>query len=120
MSEHVAESEASVKNGEVQHKNLALLVYVLQGLGFFTGGLTCVAALVVNYLKMNEVRKTWLESHFRWQLNTFWYGLLWSLVAAMFWLVWLGWLAGGLVTLWLIYRIVKGALYLNDNKPIIF
>jgi len=120
MSEHVAEPQAEVKSGELQHRNLALLVYVLQGLGFFAGGITCVAALIVNYLKMNEVRDTWLESHFRWQLNTFWYGLLWTFVAAMFWIVLLGWLAGGVVTLWLIYRIVKGALYLNDNKPIIF
>jgi uncharacterized membrane protein len=69
---------------------------------------------------MSAVRDTWLESHFRWQLNTFWYGLLWSLLAMFFWLVLLGWLAGGIVTIWIIYRIVKGALYLHDDKPIIF
>jgi len=38
----------------------------------------------------------------------------------LFWLVLLGWLAGGLVTVWLLYRIIKGLLYLNDSKPIIF
>jgi uncharacterized membrane protein len=46
--------------------------------------------------------------------------LLWSFVAALFWLVLLGWLAGGIVTVWLLYRIIKGLLYLNDGKPIIF
>ncbi|MDG1164109.1 MAG: hypothetical protein P8P26_01080 [Porticoccaceae bacterium] len=121
MSENIAEANDTPDNTlEVQHRNLALLVYVLQGFGFVTGGLTWIAALVVNYLKRSEVRDTWLESHFRWQLNTFWYGLLWSLVAGLFWLVLLGWFAGGVVTLWLIYRIVKGLLYLNDSKPIIF
>ena len=121
MSEHIAEAnEAADSTAETQHRNLALLVYVLQGFGFVTDGLTWLAALLVNYLKMSEVRGTWLESHFRWQLNTFWYGLLWSFVAALFWLVLLGWLAGGLVTVWLLYRIIKGLLYLNDSKPIIF
>ena len=73
-------TEPQVKEIETQHKNLALLVYLLQALGFVTGGLTCIAGLVVNYLKMSAMRDTWLESHFRWQLNTFWYGLLWSLL----------------------------------------
>ena len=113
-------TEPQIKDTETQHKNLALLVYLLQALGFVTGGLTCIAGLVVYYLKMSAVRDTWLESHFRWQLNTFWYGLLWSLLAMFFWLVLLGWLAGGIVTIWIIYRIVKGALYLHDDKPIIF
>ncbi len=118
MTEHMTDPQ--IKDSETQHKNLAMLVYLLQALGFVTGGLTCIAALVANYLKMDAVRDTWLESHFRWQLNTFWYGLLWSLLAALLWLVLLGWLAGGIVTVWIIYRIVKGALYLHDDKPIIF
>ncbi|MGB1243793.1 MAG: DUF4870 family protein [Porticoccaceae bacterium] len=121
MSENIAEANEPPDSAtETQHRNLALLVYVLQVFGFVTGGLTWLAALLVNYLKMSEVRGTWLESHFRWQLNTFWYGLLWSFVAALFWLVLLGWLAGGIVTVWLLYRIIKGLLYLNDSKPIIF
>ena len=48
-------------------KNLALLVYILQGLGFVTGGLTWIAAMMVNYIKLDAVRDSWLESHFRWQ-----------------------------------------------------
>jgi uncharacterized membrane protein len=116
----VGANKTSESASEAQLRNLALLVYVLQGLGFVTGGLAWLAALLVNYLKMSEVRGTWLESHFRWQLNTFWYGILWCVVAALFWLVLLGWLAGGIVTIWLLYRIIKGLLYLNDSKPIIF
>tara|TARA_B110000046_G_scaffold182475_1_gene216563 strand:+ start:1872 stop:2243 length:372 start_codon:yes stop_codon:yes gene_type:complete len=113
MGEHIVEAGAA-------QKNVALLVYVLQGLGFFTGGLTFIAALIVNYLKASEVRDSWLESHFRWQINTFWYGLLWWVIAMLFWLVLMGWLASAIVTVWMVYRIIKGALYLNDSKPIIF
>ena len=120
MSENTADVDDATAADERQHKNLAVLVYVLQGLGLFTGGLTCIAALVTNYLKADEVRDTWLESHFRWQINTFWYGLLWSVLAWMFWIILLGWFFTAVVTVWIVYRIVKGALYLNDNKPIIF
>ena len=115
-------SEQFIESGEsgAAHKNVALLVYVLQGLGLFTGGLTFVAALIVNYVKVDEVKDTWLESHFRWQMNTFWYGLLWSAIGMIFWLVLMGWLASAIVSIWVFYRIIKGALYLNDEKPIIF
>lgn len=113
MSEHVVEIDAS-------QKNMALLVYVLQGLGFFTGGVTYIVAIIINYIKMDEVRGTWIEGHFRWQMNTFWYGLLWSIVGLLFWLILMGWLASAIVSIWIIYRIIKGALYLNDDKAIIF
>ena len=113
MSEHVVEIDAS-------QKKMALLVYVLQGLGFFTGGVTYIVAIVINYIKMDEVRGTWIEGHFRWQMNTFWYGLLWSIVGFLFWLILMGWLASAIVSIWMIYRIIKGALYLNDDKAIIF
>jgi len=113
MSEDVVDIDAS-------QKNIALLVYVLQGLGFFTGGVTYIVAIVINYIKLDEVRGTWLEGHFRWQMNTFWYGLLWSIVAILFWLILMGWLASAIVSIWVIYRIIKGALYLNDDKAIIF
>lgn len=101
-------------------RNLALLVYILQGLGFVTGGLTWIAAVMVNYIKLESVRGSWLESHFRWQINTFWYGLLWWIVGLVLWLLLLGWLVWGLLSLWALYRIVRGALTLNDNKPIVF
>ena len=103
-----------------ERKNLAFLVYILQGFGFLTGGLTWIAAMMVNYIKRDSVRGTWLETHFRWQLNTFWYGLLWWVVGLVSWLLLLGWLVWGILTLWAIYRVVKGALLLNDNRSIIF
>jgi len=113
-------NDASIIPDQSKNKNLTLLVYLLQALGFVTGGLTAIAALVINYIKRDEVSDSWLEGHFRWQVNTFWYGLLWTVLAWLSWLILLGWLSAAVVTVWLIYRIVKGAIYLNDDKPIIF
>lgn len=97
-------------------KTLTLVVYGLQAAGFFIG-LTWIVAVVVNYVKLEEVAGTWLESHFRWQIRTFWWGLAGAVVGLILMLVLVGWLLWIGVAVWLIYRIVKGWLYFNDNKP---
>ena len=104
---------------ESSNKNVTMLIYILLALGFLSGGLTAVAAVIVNYIKLNDVRGSWLEGHFRWQINTFWFGLLWTIIALLTWLVLLGWFTGALVTIWLVYRIAKGAIYLNDNTTMV-
>ena len=74
-------------------------------------------------MKRGEVRGTWLESHFRWQIRTFWFGLLWVSLCVLFVVVTLGigiliaWLPLAIVGLWFIYRIVRGWMALNDGRP---
>src|SRR6185295_5049913 len=58
------------------------LVYVLQSVGMIFG-ITWIAAVVVNYVKLDQARGTWLESHFRWQMRTFWFGLLWHALGVL-------------------------------------
>ena len=103
---------------ESSNKNVTMLIYILLALGFVSGGLTAIAAVIINYIKRDDVRGSWLEGHFRWQINTFWFGLLWTIIAFLTWIVLLGWFTGALVTIWLVYRIAKGAIYLNDNKTL--
>ena len=98
-------------------KTLTMVVYALQAVGFFLG-LTWIVAVVVNYVKKEEVAGTWLEPHFRWQIRTFWFGLLWAALGALLFIVVVGWFILVADSIWLIYRIVKGWLYLNDNKPL--
>jgi uncharacterized membrane protein len=74
--------------------------------------------VVIGYVKRDEAAGSWLESHFRWQIRTFWWGLLWGLIGAVLLLVLIGYLVWVAAAIWVIYRIVKGWLYLNDNKPI--
>ena len=98
-------------------KTLTIVVYALQGLGFFNG-ITWIVAVIVNYVKLDEVKGSWLESHFRWQIRTFWWGLLWGAIGVITFLIVIGWLILIANGIWIIYRIVKGWLYLNDGKPI--
>jgi uncharacterized membrane protein len=91
--------------------------------GMFLTGWPSIIAVIMNYLKQSEARGTWLESHFRWQIRTFWYGLLWVSLCWLLVILTLGiglfvvWLPLGIVGLWFIYRIVRGWLSLSDRRP---
>lgn len=97
-------------------KTLTTVIYALYAFSLFIG-ITAIVAIVLNYIKREEAQGTWLESHFRWQIGTFWWGLLWMIVGAIAWVLLLGWLVWGVAGIWFIYRIAKGWLNLNDNKP---
>lgn len=97
-------------------KTLATVVYALYATTFFLG-ITAIIGIVINYVKLDETRGTWLESHFRWQIRTFWFGLLWFSLGAITWILVIGMLVMAVASVWLIYRIAKGWLNLNDNKP---
>jgi uncharacterized membrane protein len=91
--------------------------------GAFLTGWPSVIAVILNYVKRSEARGTWLESHFRWQIRTFWYGVLWVALCMLFVVVTLGigfliaWLPLGVVGLWFIYRVARGWLRLVDRQP---
>jgi uncharacterized membrane protein len=98
-------------------KTLTLVVYALQAAGFILGGITWIVAVVINYVKRDDVAGTWLESHFRWQIRTFWFGLLWGVIGGILTLVLVGFAILFADAVWIIYRIVKGWLNLSDGKP---
>lgn len=100
---------------EEKLKNLVLLVYILQAISLVVG-LTAVAGVIINYLKRDEVRGTWLESHFEWQIKTFWWLLAGVVVGWLLAIVLVGFLVLFVVGIWYIYRIVKGWLALNDGR----
>ncbi|WP_336366184.1 DUF4870 family protein [Marinobacter sp. C2H3] len=98
--------------------NLVVLVYILQALAFFTGGVTALVGVIINYVKVEDVRGTWLDSHFRWQIRTFWFALLWFVIGTVTTPLIIGWLILLAMAIWMIYRIVKGALALNDGRTV--
>lgn len=98
-------------------KNVALVVYVLYALSFLYG-VTAIAGVVIAYIKRDDVRGTWLESHFAWQIRTFWWGLVWTVVGVVLALVAVGFLILFAVWIWAIYRVVKGWLRLNDGREV--
>ena len=91
--------------------------------GAFLTGWPSIIAVILNYIKHSEARGTWLESHFRWQIRTFWFGLLWVSLCVLFVIVTLGigiliaWLPVAVITVWFIYRIVRGWIALRDTRP---
>jgi uncharacterized membrane protein len=116
--------------------NLTHVIYALHAVSLVTGiigtatvvgafltGWPSIIAVVLNYVKRAEVRGTWLDSHFRWQIRTFWYGLLWVGLCLLFVVATLGigflvaWLPLLLVGAWFIYRIARGWLQLKDRHP---
>lgn len=97
-------------------KTLTTAIYALYAASFVVG-LSAIVAIVMNYVKKDDVAGTFLESHFRWQIRTFWFGLLWGIIGVITMLVLVGWFVLAANAVWIIYRIVKGWLNLNDNKP---
>jgi len=95
-------------------KNIAQLVYILQAVSFLLG-ITFVIAVVINYVKRGDVRGTLAESHFLWQIRTFWWSLIWMVVGMLTMLIG-GWMIVYFIPLWTIYRIVRGWLRLNDGR----
>jgi uncharacterized membrane protein len=91
--------------------------------GAFLTGWPSIIAVILNYLKRGQARGTWLESHFRWQIRTFWFGLLWVSLCWLFIIATLGlgalvaWLPLGITAVWFIYRVARGWLALNDRRP---
>ena len=124
--------------GLVPREGLVTLAHVIYGLHAFsavTGLLTpamivtafltgwpSIIAVILNYVKRSEVRGTWLESHFSWQIRTFWFALLWLAIGAILFITLVGipvavaiWFATGI---WVLYRIIRGWLALTSQRPL--
>lgn len=113
--------------------NVAHLVYALHAwsvlagivgaasiVGMFLTGWPSIIAVIINYVKRPDARGTWLDSHFGWQIRTFWYTLLWVVIAVVvaFTVIGLPFAIGiaVVVSLWVIYRIMRGWLALASAK----
>ena len=111
-------------------------MYVLYIIAIFSGGLLAVIALIINYVKRSDVRGSIFESHFTWQIRTFWWYLFWNVMAFVpFFFVFftgenpnafVGVAFGasvfcvaviGLSWVWIVYRAIKGLIRVNDNQP---
>lgn len=135
-------SDLTPYNNESPKKNLLFvtqLVYILHGLsiviGLMTGatiisaflfGWPSIAAVILNYIMASDARGTFLQSHFSWQIRTFWYGMIWTVLVAIVGVLLtpfvIGpfiWLIGFVVLgIWVAYRIVVGWLRLRQYRPV--
>ena len=119
------------ENGLVR---LTHIIYLLHGFSVLMGilgpaliittfltGWPSIIAVIINYAKRDDVRGTYLDSHFGWQIRTFWYTLLWVVIAALLFITVIGIVLAYIVAVgagvWVLYRIVRGWIALNDGKP---
>ena len=90
-------------------------------IGSFVGSLPSIVAVILNYIKRGDARGTWADSHYRWQIRTFWFALLWAIIGWVLVFTIIGVVLGVPIlialTLWLIYRIGRGWLRLGDRRP---
>jgi uncharacterized membrane protein len=119
--------------------SMTLLVYALFGVAAVVGlvssgfpliapltGIVGIVAIILAYVKRGEATGTWLESHYRWLIRTFWFSLLWGAIGAVIFVllliivigVFIGYLIWVATTIWVLYRLVRGYMLFNESKPI--
>lgn len=116
--------------------NLVSLTYIIYGLHLFSAingllgtafivtaflsGWPSIIAVILNYLKQDEARGTYLESHFRWQIRTFWFGFLWIAIGAILFvtviLIPVAWVMLVVVGIWILYRLIRGLMSLLSEQ----
>ena len=102
--------------------NLALLTHVMYGLhtaSWFSAGIFSVIAMILNYIKRPDLPDDFFRSHFRWQARSFWFTLLWLVLASPLWflLFFPGMFAYTLIGLWYLYRFIRGWWAFTEGRP---
>jgi uncharacterized membrane protein len=130
-----ADKAAMVADAPVGRIRLTHIMYGLHTFSAFMGLVSSVAivtafltgwpsiiAVALNYATRHDVRGTYLESHYRWQIRTFWYAVLWFVIAAVLFVTIIGipfaWIIVVVTGIWILYRLARGWLALNDDRPI--
>ena len=106
------------RSGDEGLRVLTHVLYGLHTLSWFSAGMFSVVAMVINYVKRDDAAGSWQESHFRWRIRTvLWAGGLY-LVTAPLWVLLLvpGWIAWSLISIWFLYRVVRGWMNLNNHR----
>ena len=116
-----------------------LLVYALFGVAAVVGlvssgfpliapltGIVGIVGIILAYVKRGDAAGTWLESHYRWLIRTFWYSMLWGAIGAVIFVLlaiiviglFIGYLIWVATTIWVIYRLLRGYVLFNQSKPV--
>lgn len=105
--------------GDLNLRKLTHVMYGLFALGLISGGLfgmAVLAAIVLAYMKRTDAAGTVYARHFDWLIMTFWWGLLWGGLSALATYIFIGWLTGLVVLVWLLYRVARGWLALFEGR----
>jgi uncharacterized membrane protein len=112
-----ARGPPAVADAHRELREMAAVVYALYAASVLVG-VTMLGGLVVAYLKRGDAAGTWLESHYRWQIRSFWWLLLWGAVGALTSVILVGFVVLFAAAVWFIYRIAKGWIALREGRPV--
>ena len=125
---------------QVPSANMVQLTYLIYGLHLFSAingvltsafvvtaflsGWPSILAVMLNYIKRGATRGTYLESHFRWQIRTFWFAFLWLVIGAILVVTVIGiplaWILIVAIGLWVLYRMMHGVARLKNQQAMLF
>jgi uncharacterized membrane protein len=112
---------ANERPASAERSNLTLLthaLYALHTLSWFSAGIFSVIAIIVNYVKRPDLPDAFFRSHFRWQSRSFWFTLLWLVLALPLWILVIpGWIAYTVIGFWYLYRFIRGWWSFADGRP---
>jgi uncharacterized membrane protein len=105
------------------------IMYALHALAPFTMWTLAIIAMIIGLVKRDDVRGTWLDSHYEYMSRTFWWGILWAVLAwATFWILGFAtftigmlvlWILPAAVLVWYLYRVIKGWMRLNEKRAVV-
>ena len=118
-------TEIEGSTGRPTDTKVAHILYLMHGLAPFTFWLLALGAIVVGMMNRDAVRDSWVETHYSWLSRTFWWGLLWIVIAGIITFVLVitvvgivvSWVPYTILFIWYLYRVIRGWLLLNDRKP---
>ena len=110
------DSDANTSGGQSSAGSLAKIVYILYLIGLITG-ITSVVGVILAYINKAQA-PAWVQSHYRFQIRTFWLGCLYSFIGALTSLIFIGWLILFCVAIWLIMRCIKGMQWAENGQPV--
>lgn len=102
------------------HRTIVLVAYVLGAVGIFTAFVPILIALIICYVKRGESTGTIYYSHYDWLISTFWIGMFWFVVSIVTMFAFgFGMLVYFALSVWLLYRFVKGLLRFSERKAVV-
>jgi len=110
------EQRVTTTNGD-KERNLVLLTYILFGAGIVTA-FSPIAGIILSHIKVRDVQGTVWESHYQWLIRTFWIAFAAGVVSSFLVFIFIGVPLMIVIAIWFIYRLIKGFLRFNDNRPI--
>ena len=109
--------QSDAEQATESERTTLLVAYILHASAILVG-LTSVAGVIINHIKVNETSNQFVRSHHRWLIRTFWFGMAGALVSFVLSYILIGFLGFLIVGIWWIYRVVRGVLAFSDRKPL--